>query len=190
MTASTEALSRVLKQVKELKSASSKATEGLADGAKSAAGGLKDAGKAAEEAGQKADAFEKRLQKTQNSLQSMFKKKFQIVMEAMDKASPILKKITSSAKSLVGKAWRVTVTLLDKVTAPFRGLYRMITNPISIALSIAGLGLGVKDTVSGWIDFEKGMSAVRALTGATNEELNASIRQQKTGASTVLVPAR
>lgn len=179
-------LTKILKGVKDLKVSSTQATDGMATGAKAAAAGMKTAGAAVDDAGKKTDAFEKRLQKTNKSLRAMFKEKFKLVMEAVDKASPILKKISDTAKGLVSKAWRVTVTLLDKVTAPFRSLYRMITSPISIALSVAGLGLGARDTVAGWIDFEKGMSAVRALTGATNEEFKQLSQTAKDlGASTV-----
>lgn len=181
-----ESLASILKGVEKLQSSASKATDELADGAKEAASGLKDAGKSADDAGKKVDAFEQRMQKSNKTLRGMFKEKFQLVMQALDKASPILKQITSGAKSLVSKAWRVTVTLFDKVTAPFRGLYRMLTSPISIALSVAGIGLGAKDTVAGWIEFEKGMSAVRALTGATNEEFNRLKQTAKDlGATTV-----
>lgn len=181
-----ETLSKILKGVEKLKSSSSSATDSLADGAKSAAAGLKEAGKAADDAGKQTDAFEKRVQKSNKTLRSMFKEKFQLIMQAIDRASPILKQIGASAKNLVSKAWRITVTLLDKVTAPFRSLYRMITSPISIALSIAGIGLGAKDTIGGFIDFQKGMSAVRALTGATNEEFTRLNQTAKDlGASTV-----
>jgi TP901 family phage tail tape measure protein len=181
-----ETLSKILKGVEKLKSSSASATDGLADGAKSAAAGLKEAGKAADDAGKQTDAFEKRVQKSNKTLRGMFKEKFQLIMQAIDRASPILKQIGASAKSLVSKAWRITVTLFDKVTAPFRSLYRMITSPISIALSIAGIGLGAKDTIGGFIDFQKGMSAVRALTGATNEEFKRLNQTAKDlGASTV-----
>ncbi len=181
-----ETLSKILKGVEKLKISSESATDGLADGAKSAAAGLKEAGKAADDAGKQTDAFEKRVQKSNKTLRGMFKEKFQLIMQAIDRASPILKQIGASAKSLVSKAWRITVTLFDKVTAPFRSLYRMITSPISIALSIAGIGLGAKDTIGGFIDFQKGMSAVRALTGATNEEFKRLNQTAKDlGASTV-----
>lgn len=181
-----ESLKRILKGVEKLKSTSSGATDGLADGAKGAAAGLKDAGKAADDAAKKTDAFEKRMKKSADAMKSAFRQKFELVMSAIDKASPIFKKIGATAKSIVSKAWRVTVTLLDKVTAPFRSLYRMITSPISIALSIAGIGLGAKDTIGGFIDFQKGMSAVRALTGATNEEFKRLNQTAKDlGATTV-----
>lgn len=181
-----ESLKRILKGVEKLKSTSSGATDGLADGAKGAAAGLKDAGKAADDAAKKTDAFEKRMKKSADAMKSAFRQKFELVMSAIDKASPIFKQIGATARSIVSKAWRVTVTLLDKVTAPFRSLYRMITSPISIALSIAGIGLGAKDTIGGFIDFQKGMSAVRALTGATNEEFKRLNQTAKDlGATTV-----
>ena len=58
----------------------------------------------------------------------------------------------------------------DFITAPFRKLYNWISSPITIALSVAGVGLSASDLVTTYNDFETGMSAVKSLSGATNEE--------------------
>lgn len=127
-------------------------------------------GSALNSASNSADKFAQRVEKTNKTLRGMFKERFKLIMEALDKASPVLKSIWNSAKGLVSKTWSVAVRMKDFVTAPFRKLYSWISSPITIALSVAGIGLSANDLVTTYNDFETGMSGVRALTGATNEE--------------------
>lgn len=142
---------------------------------------VSNVGSAYEEAGQQsssafgaastnADRFTQRIERTNHTLRSMFKEKFKLIMEALDKASPVLKNIWNGAKNLVSKSWSVAVRMKDCITAPFRKLYSWISSPITIALSVAGVGLSAGDLVSTYNDFETGMSAVKSLSGATNEE--------------------
>ena len=134
----------------------------------------REAGNAAEssmnEAAGSADKFAQRMEKSGKSLREAFKEKIKLVMEAADKISPVVQDITTKLKSLGAKAWKVTVTLFDLVTAPFRALKSMIMNPITMTLSIAGIGLGASSFYQTFTDFESGMSNVKALSGATNEE--------------------
>lgn len=122
------------------------------------------------EAGSSADKFSQRVEKTQRTLRGMLKEKVKLALEAVDKISPVLTSVKNGVKSLAGKAWRITVRMADFVTAPFRRLYHMITSPITLALSFAGIGMGASDFLSTFTSFSAGMSTVQALTGATNEE--------------------
>jgi TP901 family phage tail tape measure protein len=116
------------------------------------------------------DKFTQRVEKSNRTLRNMFKENFKLTLAAIDRASPTLKNISSTVKGLVGKAWRITVRMADFVTAPFRKLYNLISSPITMALSVVGVGVGASEIVSIFNDFETGMSGVRALTGATDEE--------------------
>ncbi len=134
----------------------------------------KQAGSKAESAlqgaGAQADKFSQRMEKSQKTLRQMFKEKIKLIMEAVDRASPVLKNIWNSAKNLGSKAWSVAVRMKDMITAPFRKLKSMLMSPITIALSVAGVSLGAGDMVKTYTDFTTGMSTVKALTGATNEQ--------------------
>lgn len=147
------------------------------------AGSYKDTGKAAKEAGQGAssafnqagqqvDKFTQRTEKSQQSLRKMFAQKLQLTLAAIDKVSPILKSVGSSLKNLTAKAWHIAVRMTDLVTAPFRKLVQMITSPIAMTLSLAGVGLGASSFLSTFTEFSAGMSNVKALTGATAEEFD------------------
>ena len=143
--------------------------------------GYKQVGDSAKQAGQKsktsfdgagesADKFTQRVEKSNRTLRNMFKEKFQLILSAIDRASPILKSVATTVKGLTAKAWHVVLRMTDFVTAPFRKLYNLISSPITMALSIVGVGFSASDVISTYNDFETGMSGVRALTSATNEE--------------------
>lgn len=153
----------------------------LADAADDAADSLDDVGDAAEQAGRQSgdafkpakesvDKFTKQTEKSNKALRNMFKEKMKLTLEAIDRASPVLKEIWGNAKNLASKTWHVAVRMKDFITAPFRKLYDLVNSPITMALSVAGIGLSASEVLQTFNDFESGMSAVRSLTGATDEE--------------------
>lgn len=153
----------------------------LVDTADEAADALGEVGDAAEQAGQQSgdafkpakesvDKFTKQTEKSNKALRNMFKEKLRLTLEAIDRASPILKEIWGNAKNLASKTWHVAVRMKDFITAPFRKLIDMVSSPITMALSVAGIGLSASEVLQTFNDFESGMSAVRSLTGATDEE--------------------
>ena len=156
-------------------------TEQLGDSAEDASDSLEDMGSAGQEAGEEAggafggakeevDGFTKRIEKSQQSLRKMFGEKFQLTLAAIDKVSPILKSVGSSIKNITAKAWHVALKMKDMITAPFRKLKQMIMSPLVVTLSMAGIGLGASSFLSTFTDFSTGMSNVKALSGATQEE--------------------
>ncbi len=137
-----------------------KAAEESAQGVKSSFGG----------AGQHVDKFTERVEKSQRSIRKMLAQKMQLTLAAIDKVSPILKSVGSSLKNITSKAWHVAVRMTDLVTAPFRKLVQMISNPIAMTISLAGVGLSASSFLNTFTDFSAGMSNVKALSGATEEE--------------------
>lgn len=153
------------------------------DAAQDAADSMEDVGEAAQDAGNEAkgsfdgadagvDRFTQRVEQSQKTLRQMFAEKFQLVMEALDKASPALNNIKNTLKGIVGKAWQITVKMADFVTAPFRKILSLITSPVTMALSFAGLSMGASSFIDTYKSFEAGMSNVRALSGATGEDFD------------------
>ena len=142
------------------------------DTSNAAADAGQKSGSAFEKAGSSADKFTQRMEKSNKSLKQMFKEKWQLTVAAIDKASPVLKTIGSTVKSLTSKAWSVAVRMKDFITAPFRKIASLISSPITMALSVAGIGLSASDVINTFNEFETGMSAVRSLTSATDEEFS------------------
>lgn len=118
-----------------------------------------------------------KLEKTMQSLQQRIanmkgKSKLEIAASLKDMASAGLAKIASKGKKLTGKAWTVTMKLKDLVTAPFRGIAKMLANPIVQIATITGVGIGVKDTIDTFKSFQQGMANVKAISNATEEDFN------------------
>lgn len=129
--------------------------------------------------------FDESFDKTNRTLRQWMKEKYEVLLEAKDKVSPILKTLGSGIKSVFGKGWSVTLKAVDMVTAPVRGIINLLKNPILQAGAVLGVSFGVKDTVDTYADFEATMSRVQALSNASSTELEQLTQKAKSmGATT------
>lgn len=118
--------------------------------------------------------LEKAMKKAQGEIEKIQKmSKIELTMYAVDKASKVLNGVWNTGKKLTGKVWKVTLKAVDLVTAPFRGIMKTLTNPVVALAGIAGVSLGIGDLIGTYKDFEQGMANVRAISGATKEDLTA-----------------
>jgi hypothetical protein len=69
------------------------------------------------------------------------KTKFSAVIEAVDKASAVAGRIGTSLKGITGKVWSVTMTVLDKATAPIRGVINLLKNPLIQLGAVIGISV-------------------------------------------------
>ena len=81
-------------------------------------------------AGETVSKFDKSAQKTQKSLASWAKEKYEVLLEAKDKITPVLQTIGSGLKNFGSRAWNVTLKAVDYATAPIRGVINLLKNPI------------------------------------------------------------
>jgi tape measure domain-containing protein len=72
--------------------------------------------------------FEQRAKKTEERMQRMRKSKFRMTLDAIDKATPIIGKVGSAAKSLVRSPFRLTIKALDLATSPLRSIFNYATS--------------------------------------------------------------
>ena len=135
-------------------------------------------GSEAEKAGQKAkestrhvSGFDKQAGKTERSLAAWAKEKYQILLEAKERISPILSTLGCGLKGLTGKTYRVTLRALDLVTSPVRGILNLLRNPVFQMGTVLGVSIGLMDTIKTYQDFEAAMSQVQAVSGATASEV-------------------
>lgn len=117
----------------------------------------------------KMNGFDRTVQQTQERLDRMNRTKYEVAMEALDKASFIIGRIGTSLKGIAGKAWRITMNVIDKATAPIQGVINLLKNPILQAGAVLGLSVGLKDTIDTYATFDATMSKVKAVSGATAE---------------------
>ncbi|MEH2960069.1 phage tail tape measure protein [Candidatus Merdisoma sp. JLR.KK006] len=135
-------------------------------------GTAEKAGKSAEEAGKKVSAFDKSAEKTQNSLLKWAKEKYEILLEAKERITPVLAVIGNGIKGFAGRTWNVTMKAIDFVTAPVRGILNLLKNPIFQVGAVLGVSIGMADTINTYKDFEAAMSQVQAVSGSTSAELS------------------
>lgn len=121
----------------------------------------------------------KESDETQRSLLKWAKEKYQCVVDMKDKVGPTLKTLQGNLKGFAGKAWNVAVGIVDKVTAPLRGIMNMLTSPLFAAGTVLGVSFTVSDSINAFKDFEATMSKVSAISGATGSDLDALTQKAK-----------
>lgn len=143
-----------------------------------------DANSAAKKANSTVTKFDKQAQKTEKSLASWAKEKYEILLEAKDKISPVLSTLGTGLRGFAGKTWNVTMRAIDLVTSPVRGIINLLKNPIFQVGAVLGVSIGLKDTIETYKDFEAAMSQVQAISGATSSELTKLTNKAKEMGST------
>ncbi len=133
--------------------------------------GLQKLNKALQQTNNKTTQYEKSSQKTQKTLASWARQKYEVLLSVKDKVSPILKTIGSGLKSFGSKTFSVTMKAVDLITAPVRGILNILKNPLFQAGAVLGVSFGIKDTIDTYKNFEAAMSKVQAVSGATSSEL-------------------
>lgn len=131
----------------------------------------KNAGQSARKADREVSQFDRQAQKTEKSLASWAKEKYEVMLEAKDRITPVLSTLGNGIKSFAGKTWSVTMKAVDLITSPVRGVINLLKNPILQAGAVLGVSIGIKDTIDTYKDFEAAMSQVQAISGATGSEV-------------------
>lgn len=129
------------------------------------------AGASAENAGRSVSRFDRSSERTQRSLAKWAREKYEILLAAKDKVSPVLTALKSGIRGIAGRTWSVTVKAFDLVTSPVRGILNLLRNPIFQAGAVLGVSIGLADTVNTYKDFEAAMSQVEAISGATASDM-------------------
>lgn len=143
------------------------------------------AGDSVNRAREKVTKFDEAQEKTMRRLSKWTKEKYEILLEARERITPILRMLGIGLKNITGRTWRVTVRAIDLVTAPVRGIINILKNPVFQAGAVLGVSIGLKDTIDTYKDFEAAMSKVQAISGATGtqmDQLNAKAKEM--GATT------
>lgn len=141
-------------------------------------------------AGETVSKFDKSAQKTQKSLASWAKEKYEVLLEAKDKITPVLQTIGSGLKNFGSRAWNVTLKAVDYATAPIRGVINLLKNPILQAGAVLGVSVGLADAINTYKDFEAAMSQVQAISGSTQSDLTRlTAKAKEMGATTKFTAA-
>lgn len=88
------------------------------------------ANSSAKKASDTVSKFDKQAQKTEKSLASWAKEKYEVLLEAKERISPVLSTLGNGLRSFAGKTWSVTMRAIDLITSPVRGIINLLKNPI------------------------------------------------------------
>ena len=127
----------------------------------------------------KISSFEKAMKNTEDRLGKMKGSRVELALTAVDKASSVIAKVRDSAAGLMGKAWKTTISVVDKATAPIKGILGMLTNPLLQAGAVLGISIGISDSINTFKDFEAAMSQVQAVSGATSAQMGLLAQKAK-----------
>lgn len=116
------------------------------------------AGKSAKKASKDVTAFDKSADKAQRTLSEWVKEKYELLLEAKDKVSPMLSTLGNKMKSFSGKTWSVTMKAIDLVTSPVKGMINLLKNPIFQTGAALGVSIGFVDIINTYKGFEAAMS--------------------------------
>lgn len=167
----TKSAQKSVKQgVQQAGNSASQAAEKVESSVKKVSESVSNIGRSTSQAKQQVSAFDKTAEKSQKSLSNWVKQKYQLIIEAKDKVSPIVSKISASVKSFAGKTWHTTLKAIDLVTSPVRKIFNLLKSPLMAAGLTLSLGAGLASSVQTFAGFEAAMSQVKAISGATGEE--------------------
>ncbi len=151
---------------------------------------LQESRRQTEKARESVSKYDKSAEKTQKTLASWAKEKYEILLEAKDKVSPLLSTVRGGLKSIVSKPWMITMKAFDLVTSPVRGIINLLKNPMFQLGSMIGVSIGLADTINTYKEFESVMSQVEAVSGATGSEIEQlSEKAKEMGATTKFTAA-
>lgn len=111
----------------------------------------------------KLNAFDKASQRTQERLEQMNKTKYQIILDALDRASSIVGKVSSKARSIAGKTFSFTMKVIDLATAPLRSLWNFATSIQGAILGATGAFAGIYKPMDIAADFEQTQIAFETM---------------------------
>lgn len=148
------------------------------------------ASNSASKASQTVSKFDKSAQQTEKTLSKWAKEKYQVAIEAKERVTPVLKTLGSGLRSFASRTWSVTMRAVDLVTAPIKGIFRLLANPIFQVGTVLGVSIGLADTINTYKDFEAAMSQVSAISGATGSELDKLTEKAKEMGATTKFTAK
>ncbi len=115
------------------------------------------------QATRKINGFDKANQKTQERLNQMNRTKYQVVLDALDRASSVVGKVTSKARSIAGKTFSFTMKVIDLATAPLRALWNFATSIQGAILGATGAFAGIYKPMEIAGDFEQTQIAFETM---------------------------
>lgn len=115
------------------------------------------------QATRKINGFDRANQKTQERLNQMNRTKYQVVLDTLDRASGVIGKVSSKARSIAGKTFSFTMKVVDMATAPLRGIWNFATSIQGAILGATGAFAGIYKPMDIAGDYEQTQIAFETM---------------------------
>lgn len=120
------------------------------------------------QATRKVSAFDRASQKTQERLEKMNRSRYQVILEALDRASSIIGHVSTKARSIAGRTYSFTMKVVDMATAPLKSIWNFATSLQGVILGGGLTAVGFKGLqLSGEMDRAK--KSIDFFTGSAEE---------------------
>lgn len=123
--------------------------------------------------------FLKVIRKAEQQAQKFGHTKIAAKLDAIDKATQIMGKVWNFGLKIGGTVWRATISVFDKASAPLRGIFRLLKNPVLQTGRALGLNFRLSAMLETSSDFEATMSEVKAISWANDAEMAALTAKAK-----------
>lgn len=121
------------------------------------------------------EKFEQKLRNTSRAAQLLDRQKVSPVIEGRDKLTSKLNMVTTSLRSFAAKTWTVTLRAKDEVSKVTNKIGGAMASPLGmLGMGAATMGAGalLVGSMNKAMDFEAQLSSIKALTGATANEMD------------------
>lgn len=120
------------------------------------------------QATRKVNAFDRASQKTQERLEKMNRSRYEVILEALDRASSIIGHVSTKARSIAGRTYSFTMKVVDMATAPLKSIWNFATSLQGVILGGGLTAVGFKGLqLSGEMDRAK--KSIDFFTGSAEE---------------------
>jgi len=134
------------------------------------------------QATRKVNGFDRAAQKTQERLNQMNRAKYQVVLDALDRASGVIGSVSSRARSIAGKTFSFTMKVVDMATAPLKALWNFATSIQGAVLGATGAFAGIYKPMDIAGDYEQTQIAFETMLKSA-EKANKFLQEASTFAN-------
>ena len=117
----------------------------------------------------KVKSFDDVNRQTQERLDKMNRTKYQVVLDALDRASSVIGTVRSKVGGFAGKTFSFTLKVLDVATAPLRGVLNLVTSIEGAILGATGAFAAIYQPMSLAGDYEQTVVAFNTLLGSAEK---------------------
>lgn len=116
------------------------------------------------------DRFTTSMRRTEQQAQRLTRDRWLMRLDMVDRSAQSIQKVTNSIGNISNKTFSFTMKMTDLATKPLQRLMKLASNPIVAFGSIAGVSVGIKDTIDTFGNFEQTMANVHAITKSSPQD--------------------